>query len=170
MTESGGTCTWGGLLLVGETKGKLLFVKTLLHLCVISTSLAAPHRHNQLTQFLGRLGLFFSNSKQSSGRCTTSILQFLQYFLGFHSPPPLPALPPCCPWVLRTSLALVNVDTAWATSALALVSLATDSTNSATTFWLVVAAVSRASKYSSRAPSGRPVVAMTKPTHMWLWT
>ena len=32
LTESGGTFTRGGLLLVGETKGKSLSVKTLLHL------------------------------------------------------------------------------------------------------------------------------------------
>ena len=37
LTESGGTCTRGGLLLVGETKGKLLSAKTLLHLWFIST-------------------------------------------------------------------------------------------------------------------------------------
>ena len=133
MTESGGTSTRGGLLLVGDTKGKLLSVKTLLHLCVISTSLADPHRHKRLTQPQKRLSLFFSSSKQSSGACSTSILQFLQYFLGFHSPPPLPDLPPCCCclWVRRTSLALVNDATAWTNSALVLVSLTTDSTNSA---------------------------------------
>ena len=50
LTESGGTSTRGGLLLVGETKGKLLSVKMLLHLCVISTSLADPHCHKRLTQ------------------------------------------------------------------------------------------------------------------------
>ena len=50
VTASGIPGTGGGLLLVGETKGKISLVKTLLHLCSISTSLADPHRHKQLFQ------------------------------------------------------------------------------------------------------------------------
>ena len=47
----------------------------LLHLTTLSCLPGDPPRHNPVTHPRGYLSLFFSNSKQSSGACTTIFLQ-----------------------------------------------------------------------------------------------